>query len=154
MAIALHRRLLVAPAHLHLTTQPRRHTVYVGMSTNLRQRQMTYALNGSHIAEYIEAALRRGNVLWRRLYTLPTALQAQQEEMRCHTVLDYPWNRQQNPRSTRIVYTRKSNGLLGGKVSWLCGAAQLALFIAWKAAHIRICRWHELICRSTCMSPM
>ena len=39
-------------------------------------------------------------------------------QMLCQTVLDYPWNRSQNPYATRIVYTTKTGGLLGGnKVS-------------------------------------
>lgn len=98
--------------------------MYVGMSKNLRQRHMTYARTGSHIPELIEAALLQGNVLWRRFYTVPTELHAQQEEMLCQTVLDYPWNKDQNPNGTRFVYTRKAS--LFGKVrrrglSWVSG---------------------------------
>lgn len=140
--------------------------MYVGMSKNLRQRHMTYVRNGSHIADFIEHALRHGNVLWRRILVLvrarpparcrpaqcrrqaqlagmvggtlallpltPAACcgggcarhaamqgseqDAQQEEMKCQTVLDYPWNKDQNPNNRRYVYTRQSGGLFGGKV--------------------------------------
>jgi hypothetical protein len=97
-------------------TSNTKHTVYVGMSKNLRTRHMQYARNGSHIREFFEAALRQGNVVWRRLITLSSELQAQQEEMLCQTVLDYPWNKDQNPNATRIVYTTKTGGLLSKKV--------------------------------------
>lgn len=126
------------------------------MSKNLRQRHMQYARNGSHISEFIYEALRRGNVLWRRFYPVQTELQAQQEEMLCQTVLDYPWNKDQNPRGTRYVFTRKSNGLFGGKVRLLCCAGSAVgrstLFSLESSASI--CRWYELIRRSTCMCPM
>lgn len=51
------------------------------MSKNLRNRQMQYARNGSHIRQYFDAALAKGNVVWRRYFTLPDEQSAQQEEM-------------------------------------------------------------------------
>lgn len=36
--------------------------------------------------------------------------------MLCQTVLDYPWNKDQNPSGTRIVFTAKTGGLLSRKV--------------------------------------
>lgn len=78
--------------------------------------------------------------------------------MLCQTVLDYPWNKDQNPNGTRIVFTAKTGGLFSRKVGapscWQAVASRAqGLAAIWagnnrsRCLHLNIISWHHAYCR-------
>lgn len=80
----------------------RRYKVYIGESGSIRKRHQTYAKNGDHLLQLLDAAVRDGCTIWRRCKYVRTKEKAVSWEAWFLARYDYAWNARQNQRKRKI----------------------------------------------------
>ena len=96
-------------ALVHPRSPKKRFKVYAGYSRNLRTRHYRhYRQHGSHLIGQLEASLKAGYLVMRRVKYCKTAEEAKALESRLLQKFDYPWNRMENGAKRDIALVRNT----------------------------------------------